>query len=294
VSDNGLVAGHAYSILDVKEVNGHQLIQCRNPWGQGEWNGMWSDDNNFGEWTEEMCEAVGKTFGDDGKFWMSIEDFVENTSGAEYARTFGPNWWKTTHYGRFKSEKVLALAKRNVSAKNDGEISFSKGDEIEVMEFADESWWKGMLISTGEVGFFPDESVDLKDRPVERFDLVGSVNAGTDGPMTVVVMLMQANVMRKRKYFQRKADGMNYKDLTYGRITLIVVHPDGSVACRKDSNERCLWTELQLPGGGQWRIYALSAEGKATEFTLRAYVKDGSCSLRSIPGASMDELEEFL
>lgn len=31
---SGLVSGHAYSILDIKEVEGHQLIMLRNPWGK--------------------------------------------------------------------------------------------------------------------------------------------------------------------------------------------------------------------------------------------------------------------
>ena len=35
----GLIGGHAYGVLDVREVEGHRLIKCRNPWGQTEWTG---------------------------------------------------------------------------------------------------------------------------------------------------------------------------------------------------------------------------------------------------------------
>ena len=31
-TDRGLLSRHAYSILNIKEINGHQLIQLRNPW----------------------------------------------------------------------------------------------------------------------------------------------------------------------------------------------------------------------------------------------------------------------
>ena len=32
-TDRGLLPRHAYSVLNIKEVNGNQLIQLRNPWG---------------------------------------------------------------------------------------------------------------------------------------------------------------------------------------------------------------------------------------------------------------------
>ncbi|KAK3570286.1 hypothetical protein QTP86_017201, partial [Hemibagrus guttatus] len=55
----GLVKGHAYAVTDVHKVRlGHGLlaffksekltmIRMRNPWGEKEWNGPWSDSTNF-------------------------------------------------------------------------------------------------------------------------------------------------------------------------------------------------------------------------------------------------------
>jgi hypothetical protein len=34
VTSKGIVLGHAYSILDVKEINGERVLQLRNPWGE--------------------------------------------------------------------------------------------------------------------------------------------------------------------------------------------------------------------------------------------------------------------
>ncbi len=53
--DCGLVKGHAYAVTDVRKVRlgsgllaffkseKLSMIRMRNPWGQKEWNGAWSD-----------------------------------------------------------------------------------------------------------------------------------------------------------------------------------------------------------------------------------------------------------
>ncbi|XP_044867460.1 calpain-9 [Mauremys mutica] len=76
----GLIKGHAYSVTGIDEVSYQgrkvQLIRPRNPWGQVEWNGRWSD--NSSEWQsvspserKRLCQTVL----DDGEFWMNFEDF---------------------------------------------------------------------------------------------------------------------------------------------------------------------------------------------------------------------------
>ncbi|PHT61444.1 Calpain-type cysteine protease DEK1 [Capsicum annuum] len=53
ISSSGIVQGHAYSILQVREVDGHKLVQIWNPWAnEVEWNGPWSDPSS--EWTDRM------------------------------------------------------------------------------------------------------------------------------------------------------------------------------------------------------------------------------------------------
>ena len=72
----GLVAAHAYSVLRAIEVElegeTHQLIQLRNPWGNTEWTGKWSDSSDI--WTPELKEQLNFTEEDDGTFWMDFED----------------------------------------------------------------------------------------------------------------------------------------------------------------------------------------------------------------------------
>jgi hypothetical protein len=75
-TEDGVVLGHAYSILDVREVEKHRLLQMRNPWGKGEWTGRWSDHS--AEWTPRYRKLLGWEAKDDGKFWISFEDFCAN------------------------------------------------------------------------------------------------------------------------------------------------------------------------------------------------------------------------
>lgn len=40
-------------VIQVREVDGHKLVQIRNPWAnEVEWNGPWSDSS--AEWTDRM------------------------------------------------------------------------------------------------------------------------------------------------------------------------------------------------------------------------------------------------
>jgi hypothetical protein len=78
MNQKGLVARHAYSVLDVKEriIKGKIicLIRLRNPWGYQCWNGNYS--NNSSLWTDETRQLFSfeKPY-DDGSFWIPIEDF---------------------------------------------------------------------------------------------------------------------------------------------------------------------------------------------------------------------------
>lgn len=87
-TSTGLVKGHAYSITGVEEVNYRgakvQLIRVRNPWGQVEWNGPWSDNSR--EWSvidsSEKKRLLQNSL-DDGEFWMEFGDFKSNYDKVE-------------------------------------------------------------------------------------------------------------------------------------------------------------------------------------------------------------------
>jgi hypothetical protein len=76
---NGIIAGHAYTLQSVYELNGEKLLKLRNPWGKGEWTGAWGDNSN--KWTNELKLQVGWTAADDGTFYIGWNDFLANFDG---------------------------------------------------------------------------------------------------------------------------------------------------------------------------------------------------------------------
>uniref|UniRef100_A0AAZ3QWG3 Calpain-3 n=1 Tax=Oncorhynchus tshawytscha TaxID=74940 RepID=A0AAZ3QWG3_ONCTS len=84
----GLVKGHAYSVTAVEEsqhkASKVRLVRLRNPWGQVEWNGPWSDNSK--EWvslSKGEKDQLQHQSAEDGEFWMSFEDFKKNYTKIE-------------------------------------------------------------------------------------------------------------------------------------------------------------------------------------------------------------------
>lgn len=66
LDEEGFVRGHAYTVLNAKEIKDPKdkektlrLLKIRNPWGDSEWNGAWSDGSK--EWTADTMRELDHT-----------------------------------------------------------------------------------------------------------------------------------------------------------------------------------------------------------------------------------------
>ncbi|XP_070390113.1 calpain-A-like [Dermacentor albipictus] len=80
--EEGLYAFHEYSVTGATQVpvedGQERLIRIRNPWGNGEWSGAWSDGSKmWAKVSDEKRQELGLVVEDDGEFWISEEDFVK-------------------------------------------------------------------------------------------------------------------------------------------------------------------------------------------------------------------------
>ncbi|KAF4635471.1 hypothetical protein G7Y89_g2614 [Cudoniella acicularis] len=92
----GIYEGHAYSIMKCVEIDKKRLCLLRNPWGEGEWTGAWSDGSK--EWTPEWMQKLEHRFGDDGAFWMSYEDLLKKYQTFDRTRLFTDEWKVTQQW----------------------------------------------------------------------------------------------------------------------------------------------------------------------------------------------------
>ncbi|TRY81351.1 hypothetical protein DNTS_009686 [Danionella cerebrum] len=107
----GLVKGHAYSVTAVEECkqqkeNQVRLVRLRNPWGQVEWNGPWSDKMSFEDFKKnytkiEICNLTPDALEDDKlhKWTVSVNEgrWVKGCS-AGGCRNYPDTFWTNPQY----------------------------------------------------------------------------------------------------------------------------------------------------------------------------------------------------
>ena len=177
-SQEGIIGMHAYSILDVREVKNVgaeffydkiaqgtlgnvsgftdldgtvRLLRIRNPHGQGEWKGEWSDKSD--SWqkllahrniasnssdscvdlTKPMSPELERTMRNDGTFWIDYDSFLMGFSNVDVVLAFQGNHAKSfassfpTKTSNHRCNRAFEL--RAVERQPGEELS---GDDVEV------------------------------------------------------------------------------------------------------------------------------------------------------------------
>ncbi|XP_054165582.1 intersectin-1-like isoform X2 [Oppia nitens] len=123
----------------------NQLIQVRKKTSSGWWEG------------EMQVKGKKKQVG-----WFPasyVKQLNASTgSGGSSARST-PDLQKQKVAEDRESERMIALYA--FRAQHDDELSFEANDLIKVLAKDDTTWWKGQLISTGQIGLFPSNHVQV-------------------------------------------------------------------------------------------------------------------------------------
>lgn len=139
--DSGLIKGHAYGISDVKKIEKGMfssesdkiyLVKLRNPWGEKEWNGPWSDGST--EWktlSQKDKDKIGVKVENDGEFWMSFDDFCNyfttvticmlvNTSMFTIHKTYNEG----VHHGKWEGRSAGGCVNNKETFLHNPQIKF--------------------------------------------------------------------------------------------------------------------------------------------------------------------------
>ncbi|KAJ8392428.1 hypothetical protein AAFF_G00075530 [Aldrovandia affinis] len=104
-----LVKGHAYSVTGLKQVDFRgkveRLIRIRNPWGQVEWTGAWSDSSSEWDQIDPSEREDMNCRMEDGEFWMSFQEFLRQFNRLEICNLTADalsddslSFWHTTKF----------------------------------------------------------------------------------------------------------------------------------------------------------------------------------------------------
>ncbi len=114
VQDMGIVFDSAYTIYDVRSVNGHRLIKLRNPPGDhDEWKGDWSDKSPL--WSRKLKKKLGHTDQKDNTFFMAFDDFCNVFRNLYVCKYYNPlKWYEIAHPGVWKKSDEAHVEKLDV------------------------------------------------------------------------------------------------------------------------------------------------------------------------------------
>ena len=210
---------------------------------------------------------------------MAAEDFVQLSRKVRYNITFGPTWQCVAQYGNFgKAPPFTAIAKHSYCACEDDEISFKRGEKLEVTTNHGGSWLKGIHQPTGKKGYFRKKDVDMKCEDTFKYEL--SVSNVTDDDR-IIVALFRQNRQKMRRWYTRKQDGEHYKDTDYSDAYLYVYGSNDKRLVKLCLDDRHDWQYLK-PSLGPFKIYVSCKATDYQRFALYAFAPRGELRFKQL------------
>jgi len=100
----GILFNHAYGlerIEDLKDLQ-LQLLRIRNPWGHGEWEGRFKDEDEAWDEFKNLRDRLNYTFKNDGNWWMSWEDWKNHFNRVYVCKLFPQSWSQFSVAGKWE------------------------------------------------------------------------------------------------------------------------------------------------------------------------------------------------
>ncbi|GAB1601812.1 calpain-15-like, partial [Argonauta hians] len=120
----GLAKNHAYSVLDVQDVEGNRLLQIRNPWKHFSWKGDWSKDSCLWDTIDPATKHKLLARCGDGKFWMGFGDVRSHFCNMVVCKV-NSDWHEMSLKGRFLSHANMPLKVHILTVHKTAEFDFS-------------------------------------------------------------------------------------------------------------------------------------------------------------------------
>uniref|UniRef100_A0A672G8Z9 Calpain-2 catalytic subunit-like n=1 Tax=Salarias fasciatus TaxID=181472 RepID=A0A672G8Z9_SALFA len=263
VTYSKLVKGHAYSVTaaELVEYMGalERLIRIRNPWGQVEWNGDWSDKSKEWRYVSDDDRSRLLSRCDDGEFWMSFSDFLRE-------------------YSRLEICHLTPDALTGIDIKKWAETEF------------EESWRKG--VSAGGCRNYPRTFWTNPQFVVKLSEMDDDPDEGEDG-CTFIVGVMQKNKRRRRKMGE-DMDTIGFAIYEVRSCFMMQVHLKQNFFLRNRSaarsetfiNLREVSNHFSLPPGEYLIVPSTFEPNKNGDFYVRVFTEKPA-DFQYVPHSSM-------